>query len=61
MMSATNAASEKSFSAAQRIKTYLHSDVSAASESFYALKIHNDSTDGQNVVDVAWQGFQCWK
>ena len=52
-MPATNAESERSFSAVRRIKSYLQSTMSK--QRLYrllVLHVHNDHTDRLNLVDV---------
>ena len=53
---ATNAISERSFSAMRRIKTYLRSTMSQCPlNSVVLLHIHKDKTDNLSVVDLANQ------
>ena len=54
MMSATNAGSERSFSAVRRIKSYLRSTMSQQRlNHLMLLHVHKDRTDGLDLVDVA--------
>ena len=54
MMPATNAESERSFSAVRRIKTYLRSTMSQQRLNHLMLfHVHKNRTDGLNLVDVA--------
>ena len=51
---ATNAASEHSFSAMRRIKTYLRSTMSQSRlNAVMVLHVHKDKTEKFNLVDVA--------
>ena len=54
VMPATNAASDRSFSAVRRIKTHVLNDVAAVSEPFDALACsYKDCTNGLELVGVA--------
>ena len=54
VMPATNAESERSFSAVQRIKSYLRSMMSEQRlNRLMLLHMHKDCTDGPDLVDVA--------
>ena len=54
VMPATNAESEQSFSAVRRIKTYLRSTMSQQRlNHLMLLHVHQNRTDGLNLVDVA--------
>ena len=54
VMPATNAESERSFSAIQRIKTYLQSTMSQQQlNHLMLLHVHKSHTDHLNLVDVA--------
>ena len=54
MMPATNAGSERSFSAVRRIKSYLRSTMSQQRlNHLMLLHVHKDRTDGLDLVDVA--------
>ena len=53
-MPATNAISERSFSALRRMKTWLRSTMNQTRLNWcMVLHIHNDDTDKLNIVDVA--------
>ena len=53
-MPATNAISERSFSALRRVKTWLRSTMNQTRLNWcMVLHIHNDDTDKLNIVDVA--------
>ena len=54
VMPATNAGSERSFSAVRRIKTYLHSTMTQQRlNHLMLLHVHKSHTDSLNLVDVA--------
>ena len=54
VMPATNAESERSFSAVRRIKSYLRSTMSQQRlNHLMVLHVHSDHTDKLNLVDVA--------
>ena len=55
VMPATNAESERSFSAVRRIKSYLRSTMSQQrlNHLIMVLHVHSDHTDKLNLVDVA--------
>ena len=54
VMPATNAGSERSFSAVRRIKTYLRSTMSQQRlNHLMLLHVHKSETDALNLVDVA--------
>jgi len=54
IMPATNAISERSFSALRRTKTWFRSTMNQTRLNWYViLHIHNDDTDKLNIVDVA--------
>ena len=54
VMPATNASSERSFSAMRHIKSYLHSTMSQGRlNDLMLLHVHKDLTDGLKLVDVA--------
>ena len=54
VMPATNAVSEKSFSALKRVKTYLRSiTTDQRLNNVMTLHIHKDETDKLNLVDIA--------
>ena len=54
VMPATNAESERSFSAVRRIKSYLRSTMSQQRlDHLMVLHVHSDHTDKLNLVDVA--------
>ena len=53
-MPATNAISERSFSALKRVKTYLHSTTGDSTlNHLMMLHVHNDRTDALTLEDVA--------
>lgn len=54
VMPATNATSERSFSALCRVKSYLRSTMSQARlNSLMILHVHKDLTDQLNLIEVA--------
>jgi len=54
VMPATNATSERSFSALRRLKTYLRSTMTQCRlNHLLTLHVHRDATDGMNLTDVA--------
>ena len=54
VMPATNAVSEKSFSALKRVKTYLRSiTTDQRLNNVMTLHVHKDETDKLNLVDIA--------
>ena len=54
VMPATNAISERSFSALRRLKTWLRSTMNQTRLNWcMILHIHNDDTDKLNIIDVA--------
>ena len=54
VMPATNACSERSFSAMRRLKTYLRSTMGQSRlNHLMILHVHKDLTDGLNLIDVA--------
>ena len=54
VLPATNAASERSFSALKRVKTFLRSKTGdSRMNHFIVLHVHRDKTDAINLIDVA--------
>ena len=61
VMPATNAISERSFSALRRMKTWLRSTMNQTRLNWcMILHIHNDDTDKLNIVDVAHKFVSIW-
>ena len=52
-MPATNAVSERSFSALKRVKTYLRSTTDCRLNHLTMLHVHKDRTDALSLVDLA--------
>lgn len=61
VMPATNAVSERSFSALKRVKTYLRGSMTDKRlNNLMILHVHKEKTDGMNLIEVA-NKFVDWK
>ena len=60
MMPATNAVSERSFSALRRVKTYLRSTMKQTRlNHLKILHLHKEKTDGLNLHDIGNEFARC--